>query len=186
LNPDPLFPAAPGPLDLTRAPSILFFFGLSGSGKSYVGDIIGRYGGWEVYHADDDITPEMRSALSRAEPFTHKMRAAYISALIDKIRERRLSAPRLVVTQGVYKQRHRDHLLASAPDMELIWVTAPDTLINERIARRSSGIAIESAAALKADFEVPPPGIKTIRNDADDLNIIDQLNRFFSAAAPSG
>lgn len=178
-------PGQSNSLDLPGAPAILFFFGLSGSGKSYVGDVIGRYAGWEVYHADDDITPAMRSALAQAQPFTDEMRTAYFSALKGKILERRRQAPRLVVTQGAYKRRHRNFLLEHVPDMEFVWVTAPDSLIAQRIARRSGGIALQSAAALKADFEQPPAGTKVVRNDGGDHEIIRQLNRLFGTGPTS-
>ncbi|BAX53158.1 hypothetical protein PDPUS_1_01784 [Photobacterium damselae subsp. piscicida] len=46
-------------LNLTYAPNVLFLFGLSGAGKSYVGDVIGQHSGWHVYHADEDLTQEM-------------------------------------------------------------------------------------------------------------------------------
>ncbi|HSB95142.1 MAG TPA: hypothetical protein VLC91_01760, partial [Spongiibacteraceae bacterium] len=93
--------------------------------------------------------------------------------------------PKLVVTQAVYKQHHRDYLLAHIPHMELICVTAADAVIFRRINKRSAGITIESAAALRADFEVPAPDCKVIINDHGAADIIEQLNRFYSANIPS-
>jgi len=61
-------------LDLAKAPATLFFFGLAGSGKSFVGDLIGELANWHVYHADDDLTDEMRLALDEQRAFTNPMR----------------------------------------------------------------------------------------------------------------
>lgn len=167
-------------LDLSRAPSTLFLFGLAGSGKSFVGNLIGeRAPGWHVYHADDDLTDEMRLALAEHRPFTGPMRDRFFALIVDKILQLQRRYPRLVVTQAVYKQQHRDYLQAHIPGLELVCVAATDATIVRRINRRRDGIAIESAAALRADFEPPAPGCKVIDNDSDAAHVIRQLNRYY-------
>jgi len=169
-------------LDLNNAPATLFLFGLAGGGKSYVGNLIGRLAGWQVYDADDDLTDEMQLALAEHRPFTPPMRERFFAIVIEKILQLQKQYPKLVVTQAVYKQQHRDYLLAHIPHMELICVTADDAVIFRRINKRSAGITIESAAALRADFEAPVSDCKIIVNDNGAADIIEQLNRFYSAS----
>jgi len=169
-------------LDLSKAPATLFFFGLAGSGKSFVGDIIGQLAHWHVYHADDDLTDEMQLALDEQRAFTNSIRDRYFKLIGAKILALQSKHNKLIVTQGVYKQQHRDYLMTQVPNMEMIWVDAPATLIIERINRRHHGIKIQSAAALRADFDLPPQGVKTIINDNDALHIVQQLNQFYGKA----
>jgi gluconate kinase len=169
-------------LDLSNAPSTLFLFGLSGGGKSYVGNLIGRLAGWHMYHADDDLTAEMQQALAERRPFTESMRDEFFVIVLEKILALQQKHSKLVITQAVYKQRHRDYLLTHVPAMEMICVTANETNIFQRIKRRDYGITIESAAALRADFEAPPTDYKIIVNDGDAADIIRQLNRYYGAA----
>ncbi len=166
-------------IDLTFAPSTLFLFGLSGSGKSFVGDLIAEQAGWHVYHADDDITDEMRLALKEKRPFTHKMRDQYFPIIAEKILSLQQHNKHLVITQGVYKQRHRDYLLHKIPNMEMICIDASDQLISQRLTHRNNGITDASAAALKLDFEPSIEGTKVIHNEAGSERIIEQLNTFF-------
>ncbi len=168
-------------LDLTHAPATLFLFGIAGGGKSYVGNLIGRLAGWHVYHADDDLTDEMKLALAARRPFTEPMRDRFFAIVIDKILNLQKIYPQLVVTQAVYKQRHRDLLMAQILNLELICVTAAEPVIFQRIKRRDEGITIESAAALRADFEAPLPDNKIIVNNGGTLDIIQQLNRYYGA-----
>jgi gluconate kinase len=168
--------AADPVLDLRAAPPTLFLFGLAGSGKSYVGNLIAERAGWQVYHADDDLTDEMKLALAEHRPFTGPMRDRFFALIVDKIRQLQQRHARLVVTQAVYKQQHRDYLLAHIPDMELVCVGADDATIIQRINRRSDGITVASAAALRADFEEPASGCRIIVNNSDAAAIVRQLN----------
>jgi gluconate kinase len=170
-------------LDLAGAPPTLFLFGLAGSGKSFVGNLIAERAGWHVYHADDDLTDEMLLALAEQRPFTGPMRDRFFALIVDKIRQLQQQHAHLVVTQAVYKQQHRDYLLAHIPAIELVCVSADDATILQRINRRSDGITVASAAALRADFEEPAADCKIVVNDSDAAAIVRQLNRHYGAAA---
>lgn len=163
-------------------PPVWLLFGLSGSGKSHVGELIHRTTRWPVYHADDDITPAMRQALAQAKPFTDAMRDEYFAQLAEQIARRRQAGEPLLVTQGVYKQRHRQWLTEQVPGLIPIWVQAPPELINARLAARKDGVAVASAAALANDFEVPPVGTLHIHNDGGDQHILDQFRACHIAA----
>lgn len=167
-------------LNLASAPAVLFLFGLAGAGKSYVGDLIGELAGWHVYHADDDLTEEMILALKEQRPFTEQMRDDYFPIVVEKVLALRRKHPRIVITQGVYKQRHRDYLTANIPDLEMICVDASDASILLRLNARGKGISNESAKALRLDFERPAEGCKVITNSTGAADIIRQLNRYYS------
>lgn len=157
---------------------VWFLFGLSGSGKSYAGDVIARAKDWPVYHADDDITPSMRQALAESRPFTDAMRDEYFVLLADRIRARQAQHGRaqpLIVTQGAYKQRSRDYLQQQIAGLALIWIDAPDILINQRLSLRAKGIRPESAAALRQDFECPAPLCLKIVNEFGEGHILAQF-----------
>lgn len=164
--------------DANKSVPVWFLFGLSGSGKSYAGEVIARARGWSVYHADDDITPAMRQALATAQPFTDTMRDEYFVLLAERIRIRQAQAgpgQALIVTQGAYKRRSREFLQKQVPGLALIWIDAPDALIAQRLRLRSAGITEESAAALKQDFQYPPPESLRISNDIGEEHVLSQF-----------
>ncbi|MDH5183046.1 MAG: AAA family ATPase [Gammaproteobacteria bacterium] len=171
-------------LNLELVPSTLMLFGLAGSGKSYVGDLIAQQTGWFVYHADEDITDEMRLALEQQRPFSDEMRDRYFSIIVEKILSLQNIHSRLLVTQAVYKQRHRDFLLSYIPNMEMIYVQADDAVIEKRLLARNGEANAKSAAALRNDFEPPSGKCKTLINNTDDSNIVRQLNRLYAGSVP--
>lgn len=159
---------------------MIFLFGIAGSGKSYVGDLIAQSGPWFVYDADDDITEAMQRALSDNRPFTDSMRDEYFAQLILKIQQLSSQHPHLLITQAVYKQKHRDLLQKHFPDMDMIWIQASDTTIQQRLRQRHNGISTESAAALRHDFEIPGPNFITLHNEGNNQSLIQQLNEIYS------
>lgn len=157
-------------------PLVLFLFGKSGSGKTFVGDMLEEALGWHVYHADDDLTAEMKAALRENQPFTDAMRDRYFAVVAENILALKNTYRRLVVTQGAYKKRHRDYLLSKIPDLELIHISSTDSLVLERLSHRQDGIGSASAAALSKDFEAPGKGIKVIANNGSTLELARQLS----------
>jgi gluconokinase len=168
-------------LNLKNAPSTLFFYGVAGSGKSFVANLVGTLAGWYVYEADDDISDAMKLALAEHRPFTDEMRDEFFTRISLKINQLQKQYPQLAVSQAVYKQKHRDYLQCQMPTMEMICVTASDQCIFDRIKGRNRGISHASAQALRADFEAPPKNAITIANETSQREIISQLNAHYSA-----
>jgi gluconate kinase len=179
----PSYSNAPEPerlsLDLTNAPSVLFLYGLAGAGKDYVANVIGKESGRFVYNADDDFTDEMQAAIDAKETFTPEMRDRYIAIVAEKIVELQKEHKELVVTQATYKQEHRNYLLSVVDDMDVLCVTAPPSLIEQRLKRRGDAITPEYAARMRANFEPPTVWDKIIFNDADSSRVISQLNALY-------
>ncbi|HIF9431289.1 TPA: shikimate kinase [Photobacterium damselae] len=169
-------------LNLTYAPNVLFLFGLSGAGKSYVGDVIGQHSGWHVYHADEDLTQEMRRVISEQKPFTEQMRDDFFVKIVSRIKQLQKQHKKIVVTQGAYKNKHRHYLLQSIDDLELIMVSASDSLIHKRLEHRHNGISNQSAAAIKHVFETPNHLAHVIENNEGAEFIIQQLNALYANA----
>ncbi|MBV1914215.1 MAG: hypothetical protein KUG72_02450 [Pseudomonadales bacterium] len=167
-------------LDLKYAPSIIFLFGLSGAGKSYVGNLIGELDDWYVYHADDDLTDEMLLALKEQRPFTESMRDDFFPVVAQRLLALSRKHKRIVVTQGVYKQRHRDYMMTAIPEMEMLCVDASNPFIEQRLGNRAKGISNASAEALRRDFELPDRETKVITNQSGPSEVVQQLNDYYS------
>jgi gluconate kinase len=158
-------------------PPILFLYGLAGSGKSFAGDLLGRMTGVSVYHADIDLTAEMRSAVSEGRPFTEEMRDRYFGIVIERIKRQRELHPHLVVTQAVYKRKHRDYIRQSLPEVRFVCVQASDDVRIQRLIDRGDQITPEYDAVIRVNFEPPAEGDEILWNEGDEAALAAELGR---------
>jgi len=159
-------------LNLLLVPSVLFFYGLAGVGKTFTSSVVRSYTGWHVYEADNDLTPAMRKAITLKQLFTQEMRDEFFTIIGRNIITLQRSHKNLIVTQAAYKQRNRDYLTDSVPGIEFVWVNASDETIVERLRCRGNQITPEYATQMKLGFEPPAAGAKIIINDSDETRII--------------
>lgn len=161
-------------LDLSAAPPIIYLFGLTGSGKNYVGDLLAQHSGRRVYHADDDLTPEMRKALALRTGFTEEMRDEFFRIVAARINELKSMSGPMIVTQATYKRKHRDYLQKHVSGLEFVLIHARDELIVRRLTLRGGSITPDFAAEMRKNFEPPDPPCKVLVNNAGEAEIIEQ------------
>lgn len=165
---------------LEGSPLLVLLFGTSGSGKSFLGDLFSRTLNLYHYELDLDLTPAMRKAIADGREFTDAMRDDYFFQLIPRILDLKRDHSRCVLTQAVYKERHRRFLKAHIPDLELVWVTAPRDLIVERLQGRDDGISREYALKIQHNFEPPIRGKKFFNDTTEHEVLIERFSSLFS------
>ncbi len=166
-------------VDLSDAPGVLFLFGLAGAGKNFVGDIIGDLSSRYVYHADSDITPAMRDAISNKKAFTDQIRDEFFGVITSRIDELAREHGTLIVTQAVYKQRHRDLVAQRVSGVQFVHIVASEANILSRLYKRGDAITPEYAERMRAHFEEPPIDWPVIYNDGSREDVIRQAASLF-------
>lgn len=162
---------------------VIYLFGLAGAGKNYVGDLLGKELGLAVYHADVDLTDEMRVAISEKRQFTDDMRNRYFEVVTDAIQSRlKLQSP-LIVTQATYKARHRNFLEERLPGVFFIWIDAPEDVILKRLSARGDSVTPEYASKMRANFEAPDDSIPRLVNVGSEQEVLEQLSIIFEKFA---
>jgi gluconate kinase len=149
---------------------ILFLFGLAGSGKSYLANLIAQRFGYFNYEGDDDLTPSMKEAIRLGNSFNDQMRLEFFQVVAARILELSKVHRKIVVSQGLYKNLHRKYLLASIPNLQFVWVRASDDVILKRIrSRGDAGIGEDYVKAIRANFEEPDLSVIQIDNSGDGV-----------------
>lgn len=160
-------------------PDVIFLFGLAGAGKSFVGDALAARFGWKVYHADADLTTEMRQAIAEKRLFTPQMRDKYFEIVASTILELKREQVPLIVTQAAYKQQHRKFLKEKIQRLDFVCVSAPEQVILERLRQRGDAVSPDYAQQMLKNFEPPVAGEKVLNNVGSAASVIDQFSSWY-------
>ena len=160
---------------------VLLLFGMSGAGKTYLGELISSRLGYFHYELDRDLTPAMRAAIAAKRSFTEQERDEYFEQVVVRMQEILTQHPKTVFTQGVYKERHREALRRRIPGLETVWVQAPQSVIQNRLQRREGGVPPDYAEMITRNFEVPLAGRTLVNDEICSEELLRRFKALFGA-----
>lgn len=130
--------------------AIVVVMGVSGSGKTTVGQLLARSMGCAFLDGDALHSPAAIALMSRGVPLTDEDRAPWLAAIHGRMRRAFLDGARLVVACSALKQRYRDALADGVP---VVWVYLKGSreLIRSRLQHRTGHFM--PAALLDSQFD---------------------------------
>lgn len=156
---------------------LLVLFGKTGAGKSYAAEIFAQKFGFYLYDADRDLTAEMRQAIANGLTFNDGMRDRYVEILWKKTAELLNENSKVVLAQGLFKNKHRRILMEAFPFAVFVWVDADDRLIEERITKRSGSVTLEYARRINPLFETPDFECEKIINNGGAEELVSEVSK---------
>jgi gluconokinase len=153
---------------------LLIFFGKAGAGKNFVAGIFEREFGYCFYDADQDLTQEMIGAIYNNQRFTDKMRDEYFEVVKIRVKELLKTKDKVVLTQGLFKNKHRFDLLKEFPFAKFVWIDADQSILESRIVARNDFITKEYAQKINSYFEEPEFVCSKIMNNDGEAEILRQ------------
>ena len=155
---------------------IIILFGQTGSGKSYVGQLLANYFNYYFWDADEALPTEMRKYIKSKQSFTDEMRVNYIKIIINKMNELHSKHPALIISQGLYKEKNRNEILRHFPKALFIYLKADSKIIFQRIKSRQNEVDEEFALRILKNFELPLLKHQILLNNDDtDEFILEQF-----------
>ena len=135
---------------------IIILMGVSGSGKTTIGQLLAQDLGWPFYDGDDFHPQANIDKMRQGVPLTDADRDSWLTALrrqIDTLLANRQSA---VLACSALKQAYRDRLGGDRPEVRFIYLKGDYALIRQRLQKRQGHFM--PADLLKSQFatlEVP-------------------------------
>ena len=124
---------------ITEGPCLhVVVMGVSGSGKSIVGERLAAEPGFEFIDGDDHHSPENIAKMSAGIPLTDEDRGPWLRTLADLVVARHASGEPTVLACSALRRAYRDLLRAAIPSAEsfVIHLEADAETLRTRMASR--------------------------------------------------
>jgi len=117
-------------------PCALIVMGVSGSGKSTIGEKLAQRLGW-AYEDGDRFHPKSNVAkMSAGQPLTDEDRWPWLRAIADEIDRVCGSGGHLVIGCSALRRAYRDILVHGRSDVRFVYLQGSQPLIASRLAQR--------------------------------------------------
>jgi gluconokinase len=121
---------------LVSAPRVVVLMGISGSGKSTIGQQLAARLRWPFYDGDDFHSAENVAKMSQGVPLDDDDRRPWLQAMRDELTRVLASGGHAVLAASLLKQQYRDLILSGLSDTRLVYLQADPLVIEERLKNR--------------------------------------------------
>ena len=165
--------------------------GVSGSGKSTVGELLAQRLGWEMIEGDRLHPPANVEKMRQGIPLDDRDREPWLDKIGEQLRAWAAAGRSGVLTCSALKRAYRARILAARPDVRFVYLKGSAELVGRRVSARHHEYM--PASLLKSQFETleePMPGEPVIVVDVGDppdievRKIIDALGLCGSRTEP--
>jgi len=166
--------------DIGRTPCALVVMGVSGSGKSTIGEKLAQRLGWS-YEDGDKFHPLSNVAkMSAGQPLTDQDRWPWLQAIADEIDRVCEARGHAVIACSALKRAYRDILVHGRPEVRIIYLQGTQDLIADRLALRKGHFMPPGLLASQFKTLEPPDASEnpvTVSIDAPVETIVDDIVR---------
>jgi gluconokinase len=137
---------------------IIIIFGVSGAGKTVIGQLLAQELGWKFYDADDFHSAANLEKMHRGIPLTDEDRQPWLKSLRDLIKRCLAAGENVVLACSALKESYRRYLRISA-EVKLVYLRGDYELIAAQLRQRRGHFMNPALLQSQfADLEEPRPG----------------------------
>jgi len=162
------------------APCALIVMGVSGSGKTTVGEKLAARIGWRYEDADHFHPASNVAKMSAGQPLTDEDRWPWLAAIAAEIDRASDAGEHIVIGCSALRRVYRDVLVHGRPDIRIVYLEGTQALIADRLGSRKGHFM--PPGLLTSQFktlEPPTPDehAVTVSIDAPAEIIVDNILR---------
>jgi gluconokinase len=159
-------------------PRALIVMGVSGSGKSTIGQALAARLGWRYADGDRFHPASNVAKMSAGQPLTDEDRWPWLKAIADEIDRLSAAGECVVVACSALRRVYRDILVHGRRDIRLVHLDGTQALIAERLSLRKGHFMPPGLLASQFKTLEPPTGDErpiTVSIDASVEAIVDDI-----------
>jgi carbohydrate kinase (thermoresistant glucokinase family) len=164
----------------TTTPGVVVVMGVSGSGKTTVGDALAKRLGWR-YEDGDKFHPATNVAkMSAGQPLTDEDRWPWLRAIAAEIDRLIAAGEHAVIACSALRRAYRDILVHGRGDVRIVYLFGTQPLIAERLNHRKGHFMPPGLLASQFGTLEPPTADEravTVSIDASVEIIVDEILR---------
>jgi gluconokinase len=156
-------------------PPLIVVMGVSGCGKSTVGQLLAQALGAPYVEGDDLHSPENVERMRSGVALNDAQRQDWLQALAARLAAAQVQARPLVVSCSALKRSYRDILRSGAPDLWLVHLHGTPQVLAARAAQRQGHyMPVSLLDSQFATLEIPGDDERVMRFDVtlDPLDIV--------------
>ncbi len=112
--------------------------GVSGAGKSTIGEKLAERLGWKFEDGDRFHPASNVAKMSAGQPLTDEDRWPWLRAIADEIARVCKATGHVVIASSALKRAYRDILVHGRPDVRIVYLKGTQDLIASRLALRKN------------------------------------------------
>ncbi len=116
---------------------IVVVMGVSGSGKSTIGQMLAARLGWDFYEGDSFHPQHNIEKMAQGTPLTDEDRAGWLASIAEQISLVEQEKQNGVITCSALKKSYRDKLEAASKNIKFVFLHGQHDLLNERLNSRT-------------------------------------------------
>ena len=180
--------------ETAEIPCVLIVMGVSGSGKSTIGEQLARRIAW-TYEDGDGFHPASNVAkMSAGHPLSDDDRWPWLMAIAEEIDRVCLTGEHAVIACSALKRAYRAVLVHGRSDVRIVFLRGSEQLIANRLAQRKGHFMPPGLLASQFETLEPPDASEnpaTVSIDASVEMIVNDIIRqlgpgFADRASPRG
>ena len=174
-EPEPSVAPVPG---APAAPDIVVVMGVSGSGKTTLAEGIAKAMHWEFAEGDSFHSDANVAKMRAGHALTDEDRWPWLESIGAWISTHEKAGQSAVITCSALRRAYRDLLRRDRPHVRFLHVTAPETLIRDRIEHRTGhympASLLDSQLATLEPLQPDEPGAEVSGSGPTD-EVADEL-----------
>jgi gluconokinase len=161
---------------------VILLMGVSGAGKTTIGQLLASLLGWNFADGDDYHSPENVEKMRSGIPLTDADRAPWLEKLRTLIADWIASRKNTVLACSALKQAYRERLQVS-PEVQIVYLKGTPQILQQRLHARTGHFMTERMLASQLDALEAPENAVAVDADRSPAEIITEIQSRLSPPA---